>query len=117
MRRVPERAGPAGSNAGGSRVYLRALKSSEEQQRYSKLAGPPCSILAIDRPEELPEDIYRHYVPARLSQPGFPKQVWITPNPPMPNWWIAREWPEGEQRPKHALIQTSMFDNVECARP
>jgi hypothetical protein len=104
---------PMDPYAGGSRVYLRALKSSEETQRYSKLAGLTLSILAIDQAEELPEDIYRHYVPARLSQPGFPKQVWITPNPPMPNSWIAHEWPEGQQKPKHALIQTSMFDNVD----
>ena len=97
----------------GSRVYLRALKGSDDQQRYSKLAGLTLSILAIDQAEELPEDIYRHYVPARLSQPGYPKQVWITPNPPMPNSWIAKDWPESGARKGYRLIQTSMFDNAD----
>lgn len=97
----------------GSRVYLRALKSSDDQRRYSKLAGLTLAILAIDQAEELPEDIYRHYVPARLSQPGFPKAVWITPNPPMPNSWIAREWPPDHNKPGHVLIRTTMFDNVD----
>jgi hypothetical protein len=96
----------------GSRVYLRALKSSEDSQRYSKLAGLTLAILAIDQAEEVPEDVYRHYVPARLSQAGYPLAVWITPNPPGEDSWIAKDWPEDGSKPGHVLIPTTLYDNA-----
>lgn len=73
----------------GSRVYLRALKAGEDVSRYGKLAGLGLAILGIDQAEEVPADVYRAYVPARLSQrfaadgvTPVPRQVLITPNPP-----------------------------------
>lgn len=98
--------------ATGSIVYLRALKASEETQRYSKLAGLTLAVLGIDQAEEVPEDVYRHYVPARLSQPGFPHQVIVTPNPPAEDSWIAKDWPEDNRDPSHEYIHTTLYDNA-----
>src|SRR5688572_30450189 len=75
----------------GSRMYLRALHTNELDSRYSKLAGLTLAILWVDQPEEVPEDVIDAYVPARLSQPGFPKELWLTPNPvDETDHWIAR---------------------------
>jgi hypothetical protein len=95
-----------------SRVYLRALKSSEDSQRYSKLAGLTLARIGIDQAEEVPEDVYRHYVPARLSQKGYPLGVDITPNPPGEDHWIAHDWPEDNSRPMHVYIHTTLYDNA-----
>lgn len=95
----------------GSRVYLRALKSSEDTQRFSKLAGLTIARIGIDQAEEVPEDVYRHYVPARLSQKGFPLGVDITPNPPGEDHWIAKDWPEDNSRRDHLYIHTTLYDN------
>ena len=97
----------------GSRVYLRALKASEDTQRFAKLAGFTLAVLAIDQAEEVPEDVYRHYVPARLSQPGYPHQVLLTPNPPAEDHWIATDFPSVEaSTATHRMIHTTLFDNV-----
>jgi hypothetical protein len=95
----------------GSMVYLRALHTSDDSKRYSKLAGLTIAVLAIDQAEEAEEDVVKHYVPARLSQPGFPHAVWITPNPPSPDHWIASRWPEDGSNPSHELIHTTPYDN------
>jgi len=95
----------------GSRVYLRALKSSEEVSRYGKLAGLTLAVMGIDQAEEVPEDIYRAYVPARLSQIGFPHQVLLTPNPPDHQHWICREFPEDNRDPLHDYLRTQVHDN------
>lgn len=95
----------------GSRVYLRALKGSEETTRYGKLAGLTLAILGIDQPEEVPEDVYRAYVPARLSQPGFPHQVLLTPNPPGETHWLAKDFPVQNTRAGHLYLRTSVYDN------
>jgi hypothetical protein len=95
----------------GSRVYLRALKGAEETSRYGKLAGLTLAVLGIDQPEEVPEDVYRHYVPTRLSQPGYPHQVLLTPNPPGLTHWLAVEFPERNTTPGHLYLRTSVYDN------
>jgi hypothetical protein len=95
----------------GSRVYLRALKSAEETSRYGKLAGLTLAFLGIDQPEEVPEDVYRHYVPARLSQPGYPHQVLLTPNPPGLTHWIAQDFPERNGKDGYLYLRTSVYDN------
>lgn len=95
----------------GSRVYLRALKASEETARFSKLAGLTLAVLGIDQAEEVPEDVYRAYVPARLSQPGYPHQVLLTPNPPGETHWIAREFPVSGTHAGHRYLRTSVYDN------
>jgi len=95
----------------GSRVYLRALKGAEETSRYGKLAGLTLAILGIDQPEEVPEDVYRAYVPARLSQPGYPHQVLLTPNPPGLTHWIAQDFPERNTKAGYLYLRTSVYDN------
>lgn len=95
----------------GSRVYLRALKSNEETSRYGKLAGLTLAVLGIDQPEEVPEDVYRAYVPARLSQPGYPHQVLLTPNPPGESHWLATDFPVQNNREGHLYLRTSVYDN------
>lgn len=97
----------------GSMVYLRALKASEGTARYGKLAGLTLAILAIDQPEEVPEDVYRAYVPARLSHPDYPHQLLLTPNPPGLDHWIAQEFPIDNSRPGRLYIRTTVYDNRE----
>ena len=113
----------------GSRVYLRALRASEDTNRYGKLAGLEFTIIGIDQAEEVPSDVYRAYVPGRLSQrfsadkvtPVLhkdagtppPKQVLITPNPPAnTDHWICTDWPMEGAKPDHVLIRTTMYDNA-----
>lgn len=95
----------------GSRVYLRALKASEGTNRYGKLAGLTLAALWIDQPEEAPEDVINAYVPARLSQPGYPHEAWFTPNPPREDHWLARRFPEANTTPHRTYIRTSVYDN------
>jgi hypothetical protein len=99
----------------GSRMYLRALHTSELGSRYSKLAGLTLAVLWIDQPEEVPEDVIDAYVPARLSQPNYPHEVWLTPNPvDETDHWLARWFSTdaSKRKPHHHLIQTSLYDNV-----
>lgn len=95
----------------GSLVYLRALKSSDDGRRFSKLAGLTIAVMALDQAEEAEADVIRHYVPARLSQPGFPHAFWITPNPAMPNHWVSEWFPEDGSRPGREFIHTTAYDN------
>lgn len=96
----------------GSLVYLRSLKSSDDAARYAKFAGLTLAVIGVDQPEELPEDIY-HALKGRLSQPGFPQQMLLTPNPPAPNHWLADEFPEDNHIPGHLYLNTSVYDNRE----
>ncbi len=94
----------------GSKVYIRALKTADETSRYAKIAGLTLAIIYIDQPEEMPEDIH-HALVGRLSQPGFPHQLLYTPNPPSPDHWLTREFPEDNSREDHRYIVTSVYDN------
>lgn len=95
----------------GSRVYLRALRSSALTAKYGKFTGLTLAIIGIDQAEELPFDYYQH-LKARLSQAGFPQQMLLTPNPPGLDHWIAQEFPEENTRPGHRYIRTAMRDNA-----
>lgn len=98
----------------GSRVYLRGLHASEDTQRYSKLAGLTLAVLWIDQPEEISnddEDVILAYVPARLSQVGYPHEVWLTPNPVGNDHWVAQWFPLEQVRPSYHYIHTSIYDN------
>jgi hypothetical protein len=95
----------------GSRVYLRALKASEGTNRYGKLAGLTLAVLWMDQPEEIPEDVIDAYVPARLSQVGFPHEAWYTPNPPAHGHWLASRFPEDNSTPHRTYIRTTVYDN------
>lgn len=98
----------------GSRMYLRALHTNELDSRYSKLAGLTLAVLWVDQPEEAPEDVIDAYVPARLSQPHYPHEVWFTPNPvDETDHWLARWFPinAAARKPHHWFVQTSLYDN------
>lgn len=98
--------------ANGSLVYLRSLKSADDSARYAKFAGLTLGVIGVDQPEELPADIY-HALKGRLSQPGMPQQMLLTPNPPAPNHWLADEFPEDNHIDGHLYICTSVYDNRE----
>ena len=100
----------------GARVYLRSLHTNELDSRYSKLAGLTLAVLWVDQPEEVPKDVIDAYVPARLSQPGFPRELWLTPNPVDElDHWIAQWFPtdRSQLKPNHHFIQTSLYHNVQ----
>ena len=91
-------------------VYIRSLKTSDDGARYSKFTGLTLAVIFVDQPEELPEDVYMA-LKARLSQPGYPQQMILTPNPPAPNHWLVSEFPEDNSIPGHKYIFTSLYDN------
>lgn len=97
--------------ANGSRIYLRALKTSDEASRFSKVAGLTLAIIAVDQPEEIPQWMY-FYLKGRLSQPGFPQQMILTPNPPEFGHWLNTEFPMNNNRPDHEYIFTTTYDNA-----
>lgn len=101
--------------ATGSRVYLRSLHTNELDSRYSKLAGLTLAVLWVDQPEEVPKDVIEAYVPARLSQPGYPHELWLTPNPvDETDHWIAEWFPTdpAKRKPNYHYIPTALYDNV-----
>jgi len=95
----------------GSRVYLRGLRASEDTNRYGKFRGLTLAWIGIDQAEELPHDIWLE-VAGRLSQPGYPHQAWITPQPVVPDHWIAKTFPEDNALFDHRYIRTNVYDNV-----
>jgi hypothetical protein len=98
----------------GSRIYLRAMHAGEDSQRFSKFAGLTLAILWIDQPEEIgnsDEDVVLAYLPARLSQVGFPHEAWFTPNPVGNDHWLARWFPLEDLPPHHLYIHSSIYDN------
>ncbi len=98
----------------GSRVYVRSLRASEEDMRYMKLAGLSLSILWIDQPEPVPKDVYDAYIPARMRQPGYPHEIWLSPNPLDDDHWLSREFPteDAYAKPHHHYIHVALRDNV-----
>ncbi len=100
----------------GSRVYGVHLKSSQIDNRYSKVRGLTVAKLYIDQLEEVPEDVYDEAA-LRLSQPGYPQQIIVSPNPVHDSHWIARRWPVENTRPQHRLIQLSVWDNKHNLSP
>ena len=93
-----------------SRLYVRGLKASEDAARYSKFAGLTLALVYVDQAEELPEDFYRA-LQARLSQPGYPQRLVLTPNPPGMGHWIESEFPTTNDHPERRYIRTSVYDN------
>jgi hypothetical protein len=97
----------------GSLCYLRGLRAAEESMRFGKLAGLTLSILGVDQAEEIGDedkDVYQAYVPARLSQVGYPHQVILTPNPPAEDHWVAQEFPEDNSKPGYRYIRAELWD-------
>lgn len=95
-----------------SRVYIRGLKSSEDKARYSKFAGLTLAGIYVDQPEEIPHDFFLA-LQARLSQPGFPQQLLLTPNPPGEDHWLASVFPTDNSKlgVGYRYIRTSVYDN------
>jgi hypothetical protein len=93
-----------------SRIYVRGLKASEDSARYSKFAGLTLAGVYVDQPEEIPYDFYTT-LKARLSQPGYPHQMLLTPNPPHHDHWLAKEFPEDNTHADHRYIRTTVYDN------
>lgn len=100
----------------GSRVYIRGLKASEETNRYGKFRGLTLARVYLDQAEEVPHDVFLE-LKARLSQPGFPQQCVITPNPPSDDHWIAREFPESNHVKDHRYLRLSLYDNAHNLDP
>lgn len=95
----------------GSRLYMRALKTSDDTARYSKISGLTLAVVAVDQPEEMPEDVYEALT-FRLSQVGFPQQLLLTPNPPALDHWLVKEFPHDTALPpNHRFIKTTLYDN------
>jgi terminase large subunit-like protein len=95
----------------GSRIYAVHLKSSQITGRYSKVRGLTVAGFYIDQLEEVPEDVYEEAA-LRLSQPGFPQQMIVTPNPVPDTHWIARKWPIDNRRQDHQYLSLSIWDNA-----
>jgi hypothetical protein len=95
----------------GSRVYLRGLRASEDSNRYGKFRGLTLAWIGIDQAEEVPHDVFLELA-GRLSQPGYPHQLWLTPQPVVPDHWIAKTFPEDNPYPDHLYLRTNVYDNV-----
>ena len=96
--------------ANGSRLYCVHLKTSQRDNRYATVRGLTVAGFYIDQLEEVPEDVYNEAA-LRLSQPGFPQQMIVSPNPVPENHWIAKRWPTTNQRPDHRYIRLTIWDN------
>lgn len=99
-----------------SRLYIRALKSSDEKSKYGKFAGLTLAVILVDQAEEVPEDVMLALT-GRLSQPGYPQQLLLTPNPPGIDHWLShpeKGWfPEGRpMKPDYLYLCTSVYDNA-----
>jgi len=95
----------------GSRIYIRGLKSQDQTLRYSKFRGLTLARIYIDQAEELPRDIYLECA-GRLSAPGFPHQITISPQAIEETHWIAQEFPTDSVDPNRSYFPLSVYDNA-----
>lgn len=100
----------------GSQVFVRGLKAQDQTLRYSKFRGLTLARVYVDQAEEIPHDIYLELA-ARLSQPGFPHQITISPQSVSDNHWIAREFPANNTNPHRRYIPLSVYDNAHNLSP
>jgi hypothetical protein len=70
----------------------------------------------VDQAEEIPFDVFQE-LQGRLSQPGYPQQLMLTPNPPSEGHWIAREFHEDNTRRNFRYIRFSLDDNAHILGP
>lgn len=95
----------------GSRIYAVHLKSSQKEARYAKVRGLTVAGFYIDQLEELDgADIYEEAA-LRLSQPGYPQQMIVSPNPIPDTHWIAKRFPTDNRFKDHRYIRMSIWDN------
>lgn len=95
----------------GSRLYCVHLKTSQRDNRYATVRGLTVAGFYIDQLEEVPEDVYNEAA-LRLSQPHFPQQMIVSPNPVPETHWIAKRWPVDRPKPQHRYIRVAMRDNA-----
>ena len=94
----------------GSRLYAVHLKSNERDKRYATVRGLTIAGFYIDQLEEVPQDVYDEAA-LRLSQPGFPQVMVVSPNHIPDSHWIAKTWPKTNTKPLHRYIRLAMRDN------
>lgn len=102
--------------ANGSRIYAVHLKTNQKDNRYGPIRGLTVAGFYIDQLEEVPEDVYNEAA-LRLSQPGFPQQMIVSPNPVPETHWIAKRWPSYADQPNHRYITLSIWDNKHNLAP
>lgn len=100
----------------GSRIYIRGLKSQDQTLRYSKFRGLTLARIYIDQAEEIPRDIYLECA-GRLSAPGFPHQITISPQAIEDTHWIAHEFPINNTDPHRRYFPISIYDNAHNLDP
>lgn len=107
----------------GSIVYVLGLKPSEGSSLFAKFAGKNLAIIYIDQPEEIPHSVFQA-LKGRLSQPGYPHELYLTPNPPDEDHWLAEEFPLSDSyatdevcKPGYRYIRTTVYDNAENLDP
>lgn len=96
----------------GSRAYILGLKSQDQTLRYAKIRGKTVARVYIDQAEELPHDIYLESA-GRLSQPGYPHQITISPQAIEDTHWIAQEFPSNNSgSSERKYFPLSVYDNA-----
>lgn len=100
----------------GSRVFFRGLKSQDTTLRYSKFRGLTLARVYVDQAEEVPHDVYLELA-GRLSAPGFPHQITISPQSVSQDHWIAKEFPPDNTKPSRRYIPLSVYDNAHNLSP
>lgn len=103
--------------ANGSRCYIRAIKTSDQSAKFSKISGLTLALVFIDQPEEIPEKEYYEYIKGRLSQVGYPRQLILTPNPPEHHHWLALEFPKEGKHGNKEMITIATMDNAHNLPP
>ncbi len=104
--------------ANASRVYCVHLKTSQKDNRYAAVRGLTVAIFYLDQLEDLTtaEDVYNECA-LRLSQPGFPQMMIVSPNPVSDSHWIAQRWPVTNRNALHRYIRVAMRDNAHNLDP
>jgi hypothetical protein len=92
-------------------VYAFGIKAQSLAERYAKFRGVTLAGIYNDQTEELPEDIFEELV-GRLSQPRYPHQILLTPNPMEEDSWLARRFPEDDHITHRHYYSASLFDNA-----
>ncbi len=106
----------------GSWVYARSLRSQDKSMRYSKVRGIEIAVGYIDQAEEMEtaQDVYDEFA-SRLSQPGYPHQMIISPQSVPPDHWIASDeyFPSeaSKRKPWRAYYALPTRDNAHNLEP
>lgn len=96
----------------GSVVYAFGIKAQSLAERYAKFRGVTLAGIYNDQTEELPEDIFEELV-GRLSQPHYPHQILLTPNPMEEDSWLAARFPEDDHIRHRKYYGVSLYDNAQ----